>query len=286
MSDIQTSGSTPFDIPLQPLFAFAAYFNITIVQTTVSKLRPDGEYSFVNPSWAISDSSIAARDLATDSCGQKILDNSASGQKQDRQEASMFRTPFGLEVFMLHASGRSRTGRVCLRARAEESDSSYYEDAPYHYQLVPGERTATLEYDVTWRAYPDCALPPFDDENILARHPALGSFYREWADEYKMATLDQDCSGELGLPVFPVRQQRVAWEVAGHLMACWLLLQPGVESVRYMLITADGHQNMTLDVIPEALAELMRHETYVLRGRDPRTFVSVAISCRNAGYDE
>lgn len=59
-------------------------------------------------------------------------------------------------------------------------------------------------------------------------------------------------------------------------MACWLLLQAGVESVRFKLITADGQQNMTWDVIPEALAELMQHEAYVLRGRDPRTFVSVA----------
>lgn len=99
----------------------------------------------------------------------------------------MLKTQFGLEVIMLHTYGRSRTGRVCLRTRPEESDPSYYEDAPYHYQLVPGERTAILEYGVTWRAYPDCALPPFDDENILARHPALDSFYRERGDEYKMA---------------------------------------------------------------------------------------------------
>ena len=45
MSNMEISGVTPFDVPLQPLFTFAAYFSITILQTTASKFELDGAYS-------------------------------------------------------------------------------------------------------------------------------------------------------------------------------------------------------------------------------------------------
>ena len=63
-----------------------------------------------------------------DLISERGLDDPASKQKQDLRKVSMLDT-VRPRFFIRHSVKRSRRGVVCLRARSERGDLSYYMDA-------------------------------------------------------------------------------------------------------------------------------------------------------------
>ncbi|PGH12867.1 hypothetical protein AJ80_06576 [Polytolypa hystricis UAMH7299] len=75
-----------------------------------------------------------------------------------------------------------------------------------------------------------------DDGIIEERYPALTPFYFTWREDYEDSFEKQQCHLGIGQEVFPDIAARVAWEVAGFLIACWLVRQDDVECVTYYIL--------------------------------------------------
>ncbi|CAI4213077.1 unnamed protein product [Parascedosporium putredinis] len=72
-----------------------------------------------------------------------------------------------------------------------------------------------------------------EDEVIESRYPTLAPCFTAWREIYEDAFEEQECNLGSGKEVFPNVELRVAWYTEGFLMACWLVLQPGVDSVEF-----------------------------------------------------
>lgn len=73
-----------------------------------------------------------------------------------------------------------------------------------------------------------------DEDVIESRYPTIGDFYFSWRGAYETAFEEQECHLGSTAEVFPDPRVRVAWEVEGLLLACWLAFQDDVEGVEYM----------------------------------------------------
>lgn len=66
-----------------------------------------------------------------------------------------------------------------------------------------------------------------------ARYPELAPFYWAWRGIYEEAFEMQGLHLGYEGDVFPDPDAQVSWEVAGFLIASWLVLQDNMESVEY-----------------------------------------------------
>ena len=73
-----------------------------------------------------------------------------------------------------------------------------------------------------------------DEDIIKDRYPALEPFYMEWRDLHEQYEDEYDKKRPGSRPhVFPNEEARIAWETQGFLIACWLVLQEGINGVDY-----------------------------------------------------
>ena len=108
---------------------------------------------------------------------------------------------------------------------------------------------------------------------IRARYQTIVPFYELWHETYGNSVMD---NVYFDTPVFPDVQTRVAWEVAGYLIACWFVMQDEVTAVEYTFADdeVDGEQLITRENMAEAIVEFLEFEMAVLGGTAGDTFTS------------
>ncbi|PGH01053.1 hypothetical protein AJ79_08022 [Helicocarpus griseus UAMH5409] len=149
-----------------------------------------------------------------------------------------------LEVFTQHYASTilSAPGTVAhdsAEAEASQDLTEFPSSSPtenHESTMLPQTKydwqTSFLWYDTRWPQNPAGEFH-VDEDIIEERYPALAPFYFSWHEAYEESFEKQECHLGSGAEVFPEVEARVAWEVAGSLMACWLALQDEVERVSY-----------------------------------------------------
>jgi hypothetical protein len=173
----------------------------------------------------------------------------------------IFQTDFGLQLRILDGiDGRSEiTIRDSRTPSPQENES--LEDAkefgPYHYRIIPdGTGSSFLWYDPVWLPDPPDEFEVFE-ETIRKRYPTLAPFYFSWVRVFEESFEARECAlgGDHG--VFPDDVTTVAWEVAGFLIACWLVLQNDVECLEYIGVSFQNRYKIDKRNIEEKLREFL-----------------------------
>lgn len=102
----------------------------------------------------------------------------------------------------------------------------------HHYRIFPDWGTSFFWKDPNF-ADTEPGDSAVEDEVIESRYPTLAPCFTAWREIYEDAFEEQECNLGSGKEVFPNVELRVAWYTEGFLMACWLVLQPGVDSVEF-----------------------------------------------------
>ncbi|EDN08141.1 predicted protein [Histoplasma mississippiense (nom. inval.)] len=118
----------------------------------------------------------------------------------------------------------------------EKMEAGITTSTRYGYRMFPDWQTSYLWYDPLWPQNPSDESH-VDEKTIKDRYPILAPFYLAWRDVYEKSFEQQGCDMGSGLEPFPDTADRVAWEVEGFLIACWLGLQDDTEQVLYTLPT-------------------------------------------------
>jgi hypothetical protein len=119
-------------------------------------------------------------------------------------------------------------------ARLEAAvDASTKANQPlYHYRLFPDWQTSYLWYDLT--KHTDLDDPYIDMDDIEERYPSLAPYYEAWQQVYETQFEKAECHLGSSAEVFSDLDDRIAWDVEGFFLACWLVLRDDVQSVEYM----------------------------------------------------
>ncbi|KAH8705685.1 hypothetical protein BGW36DRAFT_403213 [Talaromyces proteolyticus] len=104
--------------------------------------------------------------------------------------------------------------------------------ATYHYQLSPYWQSSILVQNNSGK-HTLATEEGFGASVIEQRYPILAPLYHAWVDNYNFAVKQRGEHLFKGVDVFSDIYERVAWEIEGFLMACWLGLQDNVEAVEY-----------------------------------------------------
>ena len=104
----------------------------------------------------------------------------------------------------------------------------------YKYVISPDYQTSFVWYDWPWAGNPEGEFH-VDEDELESRYSASWCAARQaWVDKYTRAFKAQEChlrcSDE---ELFPDPEERMAWELDGMLLACWLARQNGVDAVEY-----------------------------------------------------
>jgi hypothetical protein len=117
----------------------------------------------------------------------------------------------------------------------EESERN--QESSSHVQLESFRIFPDWQSSFFWRAPVPNRLPhrPYnvEQDEIESLFPSLASFFSEWRNVYETALEDRKCHLRSGVTIFPDISMHVASKLEGFLMACWLVLQPNVETVEY-----------------------------------------------------
>ena len=147
----------------------------------------------------------------------------------------LLRTKYGLQINVNKSDEHSPIGVITFQAEnqepLDEGENSDYSRQPYHYQLFPDWKSSSyLWYNPDADNHGD---PMVNDNTVDARYPKLAPFYWAWRGIYEKAYEIQGLHLGYEGDVFPDPNAQVSWEVAGFLIASWLVLQDNVESVEY-----------------------------------------------------
>lgn len=150
-----------------------------------------------------------------------------------KNHTPLLRTKYGLQINVNKSDENSPIGVITFQAVIKEpldegENSDYYRE-PYHYQLFPDWKSSYLWYNPDADNYH--GDPIVDGYTLDARYPA--PFYWAWRGIYEEAFEMQGLHLGYEGDVFPDPDAQVSWEVAGILIASWLVLQDNVESVEY-----------------------------------------------------
>lgn len=86
------------------------------------------------------------------------------------------------------------------------------------------------------------------------------------ARAYEEAFTQQEIHFGAHAHVFPDLEGRIAWEVAGYLIACWLALQDDVECVEYHYAENSRAQKITKGDMDMSAARFLEHQMGILKG--------------------
>lgn len=187
-------------------------------------------------------------------------------------------TPFGLQVDVRKSTddnNSSSHGTITLSTQVTIDDkykrNDYEQVPPWHYRLSPEVSTSGLWYK---KATPEGNVE-LDEDTIRERHPTLAPFFEMWHDIYQDSMVDQDMHLGVNVPLFPDMQTRVAWDVAGYLVACCIAMQDKVAAIEYTFKGGiKGKQLITRENMAVAIVEFLEFEMALLGGAAGRTFTS------------
>lgn len=147
----------------------------------------------------------------------------------------LLRTKYGLQINVNKSDEHSPIGVITFQAEnqepLDEGENSDYSRQPYHYQLFPDWKSSYLWYNPDADNYH--GDPIVNGYTLDARYPELAPFYWAWRGIYEEAFEMQGLHLGYEGDVFPDPDTQVSWEVAGFLIASWLVLQDNVDSVEY-----------------------------------------------------
>lgn len=107
-----------------------------------------------------------------------------------------------------------------------------------------------------------------EDYILDARYSRLAPLYWEWQKVYEEAFEEQGLHLGNDVDIFPNLNDRVAWEVAGFLIAVWLVLQDHVESINYSpSVTSSYH--IRSENLEEIAKRFLEDENALLINRTP-----------------
>ncbi|KAI1363703.1 hypothetical protein F5Y08DRAFT_340410 [Xylaria arbuscula] len=152
-------------------------------------------------------------------------------------------TPYGLAIQIDHhtddkaltISLKDVSSRLSSDSQSPSTTTTDQETTTpsYKYRLFPDWGAGFLWYDTTWSGNPEGEYPVMEDD-IEARYgSAWHNAYEKWVDHYTEAFGKQGCDCGSKEHPFPDIGERKAWVLDGMMLAVWLTLQPGVESVEY-----------------------------------------------------
>ncbi|KAL2166369.1 hypothetical protein VTG60DRAFT_2902 [Thermothelomyces hinnuleus] len=144
-----------------------------------------------------------------------------------------FQTTYGLIVELLPE------GAVDVRLSdtvASKTAASASEPAQpgYQYYIWPDYKTSFVWYQVDWAGNPE-GETHVDEDDLKERYGEAWERAREaWVDKYTRAFEAYECHlHSYGGPIFTPEEQK-AWIMEGVMLAAWLALQPGVDSVEFL----------------------------------------------------
>ncbi len=138
----------------------------------------------------------------------------------------LFETKYGLRLEFCRRNN-SYLIKICDTSNAVGEKNADHTNRCYHYRILPDWQTSFI-----WQNDPrdDCVV---EDETVERLYPALAPFFFAWRDVYETEFERQECHLGSHVEVFPNARARVAWEMEGFFMSCWLASQNEVESVEY-----------------------------------------------------
>ncbi|WEW54581.1 hypothetical protein PRK78_000001 [Emydomyces testavorans] len=214
---------------LRPLHVFAQKYQADLVSqasSTATEQHPNRESKA--PELAVPQCVVdllARLELPMQSFGIKSPTSSP-------QADSLFETHSSLCINARNLSTDNSHGTISVnRPRA----NSTHPNERHFYRLLPDWQTSYLWYDVSAPLYGPDHRAEVDPAMINKKYPKLAPFFWRWRDAHEAAFEQQGCDHGLAVEPFPNSEDKVAWEVAGFLIACWLVLHEDVESVSYVL---------------------------------------------------
>lgn len=221
------------DSPLLPLRVFDRIYGSSML----SSFEPSAKIKLSDTTNREEDSTSKA---TTDSSEPKDIKTSISFKLQ---------TKYGLQM---EIATDDASPEIDVAVSVQQADSQY-QDSPkngpleleemiaallrskrYYYRLLPDYQTSFLFYDPGWFGNPPGEFH-VDIDTLSDRYPALDPCYYEWQEAYEKSFKRQGCHLGSRSEAFPDMTSRVAWEVAGFLITCFLLLQDDVGCVSYVL---------------------------------------------------
>lgn len=133
---------------------------------------------------------------------------------------------------------------------------------------IPDWNTSYLWYDRSALDYHDDPDQVVEDYTLEARYPGLAPFYWAWQKVYEDAFEMQGCHLGYSQTVFTNLNEQVSWEVAGFLVASWLVLQDTVEGVEYDP-SGVGIYNLTRENLAEVTGQFLEDENALLSDGAP-----------------
>ncbi|KAL2369017.1 hypothetical protein BDBG_08937 [Blastomyces gilchristii SLH14081] len=172
-----------------------------------------------------------------------VLEENAIEVSEGGESSLLLLTGYGLRlntidhnnisgIITVHADSHSHLQKIKSGGKIEAEINT---SAGYGYRLFPDWQTSYLWYDPLWLQNPTNESH-IDEKTIEDRYPTLAPFYLAWRDIYEKSFEQQGCDRGSGLEPFPDIADRVAWEVEGFLIACWLVLQDDTERVTYTIL--------------------------------------------------
>lgn len=168
--------------------------------------------------------------------------------------SELLQTDFGLKLKISDKTDGSGVVTIVndrpLQSPSTEGLKITGDPGRYGYRLIPDYEMSSLFYDINW------PHNPFDEfvvdwPEIEERYPALLPFHTEWMRGYDESLtkreFDEWVSSDMA--------SRVAFDVGGILIACWLVLQNDVEYVRYHYPTK--HYVIIKNNVEEKLREFL-----------------------------
>ncbi|KAL1837275.1 hypothetical protein VTJ49DRAFT_4061 [Mycothermus thermophilus] len=134
-------------------------------------------------------------------------------------------TPYGLVIEL------DSNGPIAVRLSSSSTPTTQPKSPGYRYHIEPDYQTSFLWYDTNWPGNPD---DQYNVEEQVLEERYSAAFCRAWdawVDRYTRGFEANECHHGSGAEPFPDRNERLAWELEGLLLATWLALQSDVDRV-------------------------------------------------------
>ncbi|KAK2764270.1 hypothetical protein FQN54_008962 [Arachnomyces sp. PD_36] len=145
-------------------------------------------------------------------------------------------TAYGLEVNADQTDENtavlSLSAEQCLSSERKIRSTTDEAIAPYQYAIFVQHGSTYLWYNPVVKNIP--GEGPVSIYTINDRYPELSEYYWAWRDIVEERYDLKEWALRDDAPIFPNVEDKVAWETAGFLMACYLAAQDNVGSVYYM----------------------------------------------------
>ncbi|KAK4143468.1 uncharacterized protein C8A04DRAFT_28895 [Dichotomopilus funicola] len=141
-----------------------------------------------------------------------------------------FHTPYGLVVEET-ADGVFDVRLSNPPSNSEQATKSNPSQPGYRYYFWPDYQLAFVFYELDWAGNPEDESH-VDDEVLEERYGKVWfQALDDWVKRYEQAFEREDCKPDSHEALFPDPTDRLAWDLDRVLLAAWLALQPGVDSV-------------------------------------------------------